>query len=127
MVSYLQDLNAGIHQAMADDLAVHLLGEDLLDPYGGAFKVEKGLSTAYPTRVHTTPISEGAFVGVATGMALRGLKPIVAIMFGDFLTLTFDQFLNHMVKFPSMYGKSLIDPGCRPRSHGWREGLWRDP
>ena len=110
MVGYLQDLNHGLHRMMKDDPAVHVLGEDLLDPYGGAFKVEKGLSTNYPDRVHTTPISEAGFVGLATGMALRGLKPVVAIMFGDFLTLTFDQFLNHMVKFPTMYGKPLTVP-----------------
>ena len=66
---------------------VYLIGEDLLDPYGGAFKVSAGLSTRFPDRVLTTPISEGAMVGLASGMALRGLRPIVEIMFGDFVTI----------------------------------------
>jgi acetoin:2,6-dichlorophenolindophenol oxidoreductase subunit beta len=97
--TYLQSLNRGLHAAMASDTRVHFAGEDILDPYGGAFKVSAGLSTSFPDRVHTTPISEGAITGLASGMALRGLKPVVEIMFGDFLTLTFDQILNHAVKF----------------------------
>jgi pyruvate/2-oxoglutarate/acetoin dehydrogenase E1 component len=87
---------------------VFLLGEDLLDPYGGAFKVTSGLSTAFPGRVLTSPISEAGIVGVAAGMALRGLRPVVEIMFGDFLTLAADQLINHAAKFSWMYsgGKS---------------------
>ncbi|MBZ0120825.1 MAG: hypothetical protein K8H88_27775, partial [Sandaracinaceae bacterium] len=77
--------------------------------YGGAFKVTKGLSTAFPDRVLTTPISEAGFTGVAVGMAMRGLRPIVEIMFGDFLTLAADQLLNHATKYPWMYeGKASV-------------------
>ena len=49
-----------------------MLGEDILDPYGGAFKVTQGLSTRFPDRVFTTPISEAAIVGMSVGLALRG-------------------------------------------------------
>lgn len=84
-----------------------MLGEDVLDPYGGAFKVTHGLSTAYPERVLATPISEAGIVGVASGMALRGLRPIVEIMFGDFVTLIADQLINHAAKFRWMYGDGL--------------------
>ena len=93
----------------ADDRVI-FLGEDVLDPYGGAFKVSAGLSTAFPGRVWTTPISEAGFVGVATGMALRGLRPIVEIMFGDFLTLAADQLVNHAAKFRTMYGRTMPVP-----------------
>jgi pyruvate/2-oxoglutarate/acetoin dehydrogenase E1 component len=104
----LDSLNAGLHQALAADERVYLLGEDVLDPYGGAFKVTRGLSTAFPQRVWTTPISEASITGVAAGMALRGLLPVVEIMFGDFLTLAADQLINHIAKFAWMYsgGKS---------------------
>jgi pyruvate/2-oxoglutarate/acetoin dehydrogenase E1 component len=90
------------------------LGEDLLDPYGGAFKVARGLSTAYPERVWTTPISEAGIVGVAAGMALRGLRPVVEIMFGDFITLAADQIINHVAKFRWMYNDQVNDPVALP-------------
>lgn len=103
MTTMLESLNRGLHQAMQQDPNVILLGEDLLDPYGGAFKVSRGLSDAFTGRVLTTPISEAGFVGLAAGMALRGLRPVVEIMFGDFLTLAADQLINHAAKFPWMY------------------------
>ena len=87
-----------------------LLGEDISDPYGGGFKVTKGLSTLFPNRVLNTPISEPSIVGVATGIALRGLHPILEIMFGDFLTLCADQIINHASKFEWMYNKNVKVP-----------------
>lgn len=100
----VQSLNRALHELLAEDPRVLVLGEDLLDPYGGAFKVTRGLSTAFPDRVLPTPISEAAITGVASGMALRGLRPILEIMFGDFLTLCVDQLLNYVSKFRGMYG-----------------------
>ena len=103
MPTVLESLNAALHQALLTDQRVILLGEDVLDPYGGAFKVTRGLSSAFPERVLTTPISEAGITGLATGMALRGLRPVVEIMFGDFVTLIADQVLNHTAKFAWMY------------------------
>lgn len=107
----LDSINSGLHQAFTSDSRVYLLGEDILDPYGGAFRVSSGLSTAFPERVWTTPISEAGIVGIATGMAMRGLLPVVEIMFGDFVTLAADQIINHLSKFAWMYsgGKSPAD------------------
>jgi pyruvate/2-oxoglutarate/acetoin dehydrogenase E1 component len=79
------------------------LGEDILDPYGGAFKLDRGLSTKFSEQVLTTPISEAGFVGAALGMSLRGLRPVVEIMFGDFVTLAADQLINHAGKFAWMF------------------------
>lgn len=87
-----------------------LMGEDLADPYGGAFKVTRGLSTDFPGRVRSTPISEGAIVGLCAGLALSGYRPIVEIMFGDFLTLCFDQIVNHIAKYPAMYNGQVTCP-----------------
>ena len=122
MPTVLESLNAALHRAFSDDESVYLLGEDVLDPYGGAFKVTRGLSTAFPQRVMTTPISEAGIVGVATGMALRGLRPVVEIMFGDFLTLAADQLLNHAAKFAWMYNDQVSVPLVVRTTMGGRRG-----
>ena len=103
----LEAINEGLRQALESDPRVLILGEDVLDPYGGAFKVTRGLSSDFPGRVLTTPISEAGFTGAAAGMALRGLRPVVEIMFGDFITLTADQVINHAAKFRWMYADNL--------------------
>jgi pyruvate/2-oxoglutarate/acetoin dehydrogenase E1 component len=114
MTTVLESLNNALHHALDSDPNVIFLGEDILDPYGGAFKVARGLSTAFPGRVLTTPISEASLVGLASGMALRGLRPVVEIMFGDFLTLAADQLINHAAKFRWMYNGGKL-PGQQVR------------
>jgi pyruvate dehydrogenase E1 component beta subunit len=100
-------LNRALHGLFAADDRMFLLGEDVVDPYGGAFGVTRGLSTAYPHRVFGTPISEGGFTGVASGLALCGDRAIVEVMFGDFVTLCFDPLVNFISKSVSMYGRRL--------------------
>jgi len=107
---------------MESDGRVFLLGEDLLDPYGGAFKVTRGISTRFPDRVLTTPISEPALIGIATGMAMRGLRPVVEIMFGDFMTLAMDQILNHASKFRWVYNENVSVPIVVRTPMGGRRG-----
>ncbi|MGC4880035.1 transketolase C-terminal domain-containing protein [Micromonospora sp. DT43] len=101
------DLNRALHGLFAADERAYLLGEDVLDPYGGAFTITRGLSTAYPERVLTTPISEGAIAGAAAGLALAGNTAVAEMMFGDFVTLAFDQIVNFAAKSVSMYGERL--------------------
>jgi len=103
----VENLSRAHHELMAADQSVVLIGEDLLDPYGGAFKVARGLSTAFPDRVLTTPISEAGLTGFAAGLALAGQRPIVEIMFGDFISLAFDQIWNFLSKSVTMYGRRL--------------------
>ena len=122
MTSVLESLNQALHQALATDERVLLLGEDILDPYGGAFKVTRGLSEAFPNQVLSTPISEAAIVGVAIGMALRGLRPVVEIMFGDFVTLIADQLINHAAKFHWMYNQQVDVPLVVRTPMGGRRG-----
>ena len=110
LTTCVQALNQALHRAFAENPAFMLLGEDILDPYGGAFKASRGLSSAYPHRVFTTPISEAAIVGIAAGLSLRGFRPIVEIMFGDFISLAFDQILNGISKFRSMYNGQVTCP-----------------
>jgi pyruvate/2-oxoglutarate/acetoin dehydrogenase E1 component len=101
---------------------VLLIGEDLLDPYGGAFKVSRGLSTRFPDRVRSTPISESAIVGLGSGMSLRGFRPICEIMFGDFLALAADQVINHLAKFHWMYNEQVETPVVIRAPMGGRRG-----
>lgn len=96
-------LNEAFRTIMKENDQVYFLGEDVLSPYGGAFKIADGLSALFPERVFTTPISEQSIVGLASGLALCGYRPFAEIMFGDFLTLTLDQLLNHAAKFEDMY------------------------
>jgi pyruvate/2-oxoglutarate/acetoin dehydrogenase E1 component len=118
----LDSLDSALHQAMETDSRVYVLGEDILDPYGGAFKVTRGLSTKFPDRVLTTPISEAGIVGVSSGMALRGLRPVVEIMFGDFVTLAADQLVNHASKFRWMYNDNVRVPMVVRAPMGGRRG-----
>jgi pyruvate/2-oxoglutarate/acetoin dehydrogenase E1 component len=122
LTSVLESLNTGLISAFEKDERVWLLGEDVLDPYGGAFKVTRGLSTRFPGRVLTTPISEAGIVGLAGGMALRGLRPVVEIMFGDFLTLCADQIINHLAKFRQMYNNQVDVPVVIRTPMGGRRG-----
>jgi pyruvate/2-oxoglutarate/acetoin dehydrogenase E1 component len=110
MPTVLERLNDGLQHVMETDERVYLLGEDILDPYGGAFKVTRGLSSRFPERVLTTPISEAAIVGICNGMAMRGLRPVAEIMFGDFVTLIADQLINHAAKFRWMYNDQVRVP-----------------
>jgi pyruvate/2-oxoglutarate/acetoin dehydrogenase E1 component len=94
----------------------------VLDPYGGAFKVARGLSTAFPERVITTPVSEAGIVGIGVGMALRGLRPVVELMFGDFIMLAADQIINHAAKLRWMSGDQVSVPLVVRAPMGGRRG-----
>lgn len=107
---FARELNQALGRILVDDPRVVLLGEDIADPYGGAFKVTRGLSVVAPDRILTTPVSEGAITGIAAGLAMSGHRPIVEIMFADFLTLTFDQVLNHITKYGAMYDGKVSCP-----------------
>lgn len=122
MTTVVDSLNAGLRHCMENSERVYLLGEDILDPYGGAFKVTKGLSTEFSERVLTTPVSEAGIVGIAIGMAMRGFAPVVEIMFGDFLTLATDQILNHAAKFRWISGGVVTVPIVIRTPMGGRRG-----
>jgi pyruvate/2-oxoglutarate/acetoin dehydrogenase E1 component len=97
-----------LEAALATDPAVCVLGEDVT--VGGPFGATKGLSDAYGDRVRNTPISEATVMGLAIGAALSGRRPVVEIMFVDFITLAMDQLVNHAAKFHYMSGGQLRVP-----------------
>ncbi len=110
IISYREAIREAIAEEMAKDEKVIFLGEDI-GVYGGAFGVSAGLIDQFGRdRIIETPISENSFVGVAVGAAMAGLKPIVEIMFMDFITLAMDQIINHAAKVHYMYGGQLNVP-----------------
>ena len=97
-IRYIWAVNEAIKEEMARDQNVVMMGEDLAGP-GGAFGVTRGLLDTYgPHRVMDTPISEAGFMGLATGAAACGLRPIVEIMFMDFITVCMDSIVNQLAK-----------------------------
>jgi pyruvate/2-oxoglutarate/acetoin dehydrogenase E1 component len=98
-----QVINESLKDILHKNPHVMLVGEDIEDPYGGAFKITKGLSSLYPAQVLSTPISEAALTGLCAGLSSEGYIPVLEIMFGDFTSLIFDQVLNHLSKFRGMY------------------------
>ena len=119
-LSFLLAINEAMHQEMARDERVIILGEDIAggaggsagndEAWGGALGATQGLKTKYPHRVLDTPISESAFIGAAVGAAASGLRPIAELMFVDFMGVCFDQIFNQAAKFRYMFGGNAITP-----------------
>lgn len=103
-------VNEAIAEEMRRDPRVVLMGEDVAEA-GTPFKVLSGLVEEFgPERIIDTPISEPGFTGIAVGAAMTGLRPIVDIMFGDFLFLIMDQLCNQAAKTHYMSGGKLKVP-----------------
>jgi pyruvate dehydrogenase E1 component beta subunit len=111
-------LNKALADALERDSAVVLFGEDVAAP-GGAFAVTRGLQAKFGSeRVRDTPISEAAIVGAAVGAAMGGLKPVVEIMFMDFVTLAMDAIVNQAAKAHFMFGGRCAVPMVLRTQHG---------
>ncbi|MBI4488721.1 MAG: alpha-ketoacid dehydrogenase subunit beta [Deltaproteobacteria bacterium] len=107
--TYLEAIRDGLREEMARDPAVYILGEDVV--VGGPFGVTKDLAQQFgEKRVVNTPISEGTVVGLSVGAAILGFRPVVEIMFMDFITLAMDQLINHAAKLHYMSGGQLRVP-----------------
>ena len=117
-----QYINKVFNDLCSEDSKIIFFGEDIMDPYGGAFKITKGLSSKFKNQIFNTPISESALVGVAGGIATKGYYPVIEIMFGDFLSLTFDQVLNNITKFYKMYFGQIKIPLIIRTPMGGRRG-----
>jgi acetoin:2,6-dichlorophenolindophenol oxidoreductase subunit beta len=103
-LTFAEAIREGLAEEMRRDPTVVLLGEDVAEA-GTPFKVVKGLVEQFgKERVVDTPISEAGFTGLAVGAAMAGLRPVVDIMFGDFLTLVMDQVVNQAAKIHYMSG-----------------------
>ncbi|MDB4893771.1 MAG: alpha-ketoacid dehydrogenase subunit beta [Firmicutes bacterium] len=110
-LTMVQALNEALQEEMARDGKIFCLGEDVADPYGGAYQITKGLANRFGAdRCRNTPISEAAIVGVAVGAAQTGLRPVAELMYMDFMGVCFDQILNQMAKLRFMLGGQVSLP-----------------
>jgi pyruvate/2-oxoglutarate/acetoin dehydrogenase E1 component len=117
-VRYVQAINQALGDALAADPSVIVLGEDVAGA-GGSFKATRGLLERFGAdRVRDTPISEAAIVGASVGAALSGLKPVVEIMFMDFVTLAMDAIVNQAAKAHFMFGGQNSVPMVVRLPHG---------
>ena len=103
-LTFAQAIREALAEEMRRDPRVCILGEDVAEA-GTPFKVLSGLVEEFGTsRVIDTPISEAGFTGIGVGAAMTGMRPVIDIMFGDFLTLTMDQLVNQAAKVHYMSG-----------------------
>ena len=118
-ISFQQAINEALAQEMERDSRVIVMGEDVaggsgtdgqMDAWGGVLGVTKGLWDRFGDRVMDTPITESAFVGAAIGAATTGLRPVVELMFVDFMGVCFDQIFNQAAKFRYMFGGKAVTP-----------------
>jgi pyruvate dehydrogenase E1 component beta subunit len=110
-IRYRRAIAEALHEELERDESVFLIGEDLRDPWGGTYKATQGLSTTFgDDRVLNTPIAEGGVVGVALGAALRGMRPVVELMYLDFALLASDQIVNQAAKIRYMTGGQVSVP-----------------
>jgi acetoin:2,6-dichlorophenolindophenol oxidoreductase subunit beta len=118
-ISFQQAVNEALSQEMERDPRIVLMGEDVaggsggdgkMDAWGGVLGVTKGLWEKFGDRVIDTPISESAFIGAAIGASLSGLRPVVELMFVDFMGVCFDQIFNQAAKFRYMFGGRAVTP-----------------
>jgi pyruvate/2-oxoglutarate/acetoin dehydrogenase E1 component len=109
-LTYREAIGAALEHALAEDPAVLLMGEDVATA-GGVFKTNEGLPEKFGLeRIRNTPICENGFIGVALGMAVTGLRPVVEIMFSDFLPTAADAIVNELPKFRFMSGGQCTVP-----------------
>ena len=109
-ITFGQAINEALAEEMRRDPRVFIIGEDVAEA-GTPFKVLSGLVQEFgPTRVIDSPISEAGITGIGVGAAMTGMRPVIDIMFGDFLTLTMDQLVNQAAKIHYMSGGKLKVP-----------------
>jgi len=109
-ITFAQAINEALAEEMRRDASVFIIGEDVAEA-GTPFKVLSGLAAEFGTeRVIDSPISEAGIAGLGVGAAVTGMRPVVDIMFGDFVTLTMDQLTNQAAKIHYMSGGKLKVP-----------------
>ena len=109
-VTYREAVRDALAKALREDEAVFLMGEDIAE-MGGSMAVTQGLLDEFgPKRIRNTPISEMAIVGSGIGAAIQGMRPVVEIMYEDFLTLSMEQLVNQAAKHRTMSGGQVSVP-----------------
>ena len=109
-ITYAQAINDAMCEEMQRDENVFMMGEDIAE-YCGAFGVSRGMLEKFgKDRIMNTPISEQAYVGAGIGAAMAGMRPIVELMFSDFMCVCFDELVNEAPKMRFMFGGKVKVP-----------------
>ena len=102
-------LREALHEEMARDDSVFVMGEDVI-AHGGPYTVTRGIAEKWPDRIFETPIAEAGIVGLGVGAALAGMRPVVEIMYVDFITCAMDEVVNQAAKMRYMTGGQASVP-----------------
>jgi len=108
-ITFRDALHSAIHEEMARDDSVFIIGEDVI-AQGGPYTVTEGVFDKYPDRIFQTPIAEAGIVGLGVGAALAGMRPVVEIMYLDFITCAMDEVVNQAAKMRYMTGGQASVP-----------------
>ena len=120
-LTYREAVRDALSSAMRADDDVFIMGEDIAE-MGGSMGVTQGMLAEFgPERVRNTPISEIAIVGAGIGAAMQGMRPVVEIMYQDFLTLSMEQLVNQAAKHRTMSRRPA--EGAADDPHAGRRGL----
>lgn len=123
VMTYIAAISEALREEMRRDPDVLLMGEDIGGEFGGAFKVTKGFEAEFgPQRVINTPIAELGFTGMATGMALMGLRPVVEMQFADFISSAFDSIVQFAATAHYRWGGAVPWVIRAPSDGGIRSG-----
>jgi 2-oxoisovalerate dehydrogenase E1 component len=95
-VTMIDAINHALREELQNNPRIVMFGQDISDPKGGVFGVTRGLSNAFPGRVENSPLAEASIIGVASGMAMKGFKPIVEIQFADYIWPAMMQLRNEV-------------------------------
>ena len=123
VLTYIAAISEALAEEMRRDPNVFVLGEDIGGEFGGAFKVTKGFEAEFgPRRVMNTPLAELAFTGMATGMALMGLRPVIEMQFADFITTAFYSIVQFAATTHYRWGGAVPWVIRAPSDGGIRSG-----
>ena len=118
-ITYREAIRQALREEMTRDNRVYIMGEDI-GAYGGSYAVTRGFLDEWgPERIVDTPIAEGGILGVATGAAMHGLRPIVELMSINFSLLALDQICNHAAKLHYMFNGQMTVPLVIRTASGW--------
>ncbi|MCP4166101.1 MAG: alpha-ketoacid dehydrogenase subunit beta [Chloroflexi bacterium] len=123
VMTYVAAISEALSEEMRRDPNVFVMGEDIAGEFGGAFKVTKGFEAEFgPKRVMNTPLAELGFIGMATGMAMMGLRPIIEIQFADFISSGFDSIVQFAATSHYRFGAAVPWVIRAPSDGGIRSG-----
>ena len=108
-LNFREALSEALHEEMARDESVFVIGEDVI-AHGGSYAVTKGINEKFPGRIFQTPIAEAGIVGIGVGAAMAGMRPVVELMYVDFVTCAMDEVVNQAAKMRYMTGGQASVP-----------------